>query len=498
MWLPIASLSPEETIAEFDQWITPSLGDIRDTEKFVDEASTLSYVLAAIAREMEGNELGALAAARAFINESLTTWTPAEAEERLAAALTALFLVTAKSDNAVKCQYPIWFRARHGEHYPIVRARRVQFNRVPTVVKSTDIVKQAVRLSAVDDQIARNLLDEYVGFLLSDDKDENQLAALVDAFASAESKAPGNGLHLLAPLVAFQIRGSVAASGGHDPEQIVRDYLVEWGLEPGIHFNLNDITAGALSDWLVEHGDTTGGRTIQVASTDKTRAFDFVLPCFQPMTHRRIFVQSQFYAGDSGSVSHKNVDQAGAARSRAAHLFPDARFVELVDGAGYCASLRQDLRHLLFAPDTDDFVQLRSIPIRLRRILQQSDVVTPLDVALRVAEGVTQRADLEADLAPHLPDGMTATAAIAWATQSGWLEDDGALLKVGADKHEVVVRYGLLDEVVASSTSGFVGGSGVIVPGYGADYGTGIDPSWDANALDQLISQGNLIRVGQP
>lgn len=498
MWLPTASLSQADALAEFDQWVTPSLGDIRDTGKFADEAASLYAVIQAIAAESHASGSTAVESARRAIARALVGATPAQAETDLAAIVTTLYLVTAKSDNAVKCQYPIWYRGRHGNRYPVIRSDRLSNQPVPTVIKSTDVVRMGVRLARIDAAAAAELVEGYVGFLLSDPKDVLQLDALVSAFAALEASLPGSGTHLLAPLVAFQVRGSVAASGGHDPEQIVRHYLKEWGFAPGVHFNLNDITAGALSDWLVDQGDTLGGtRTRQPATGDKTRAFDFVIPNFVTGAGRRVMVQSQFYAGDSGSVSHKNVDQAGVARAHAAGLFPDARFVELVDGAGYCSSLRQDLRHLLFAADTDDFVQLRSVAVRLRRILQQSSLISPLDVAVRVAEGITTYDELEADLADRAPTGFDLPTALAQWVTDDWVANGDGRLSVGATHAAVVERYRQLDAIIAAGGERFQG-TGVIVPGFGPDFGTPIDPAWNRETIDELVTEGIVMHTSAP
>ena len=92
------------------------------------------------------------------------------------------------------------------------------------------------------------------------------------------------------------------ASGGHEPENRLRKLLSDWGLQADVDYNINDvIVSGEKSD-----------------RQSKTRAFDFVVPYktvgWNPNWDNRIFIQCQFYAGDSGSVSHKNVDQTRSSR----------------------------------------------------------------------------------------------------------------------------------------------------------------------------------------
>ncbi len=451
---------------------------------------------------MSQQRLSCIEALRAQVVACLKESARSTTEDALNSLVTVIYLATAKSDNAVKCQFPIWYRKNIREEYPRIRGRsKLVWTSVPPVIKSTDIVRLCTQLSTIDRVHAAKLMDNYISFLLASDADYNQLTALLDGFIAAEGHRATSGAQLIAPLVAFQIRGSVAASGGHDPEQVVRRYLAEWGLEPTRHFNLIDVTAGNLSDWLVAEGDTNNGeRKLQKLSKDKTRAFDFIIPCYQTEVDKRVFIQAQFYAGDSGSVSHKNVDQAGKAREAAAVLFPDARFVELVDGAGYCASLRNDLRHLLFAADTDDFVQVRSIAIRLRRILQESGIVTPLDVAVRVHEGLSNVSQFKEEMAPKLGGTGHVDSLIAKLIAEDWiLLVNPESISVHPSRQQIVGRYAILDSIANEGTTVTPEGDGieyVLIPGYGPNFGLPTRACWDRSLLHDLVGAGVLELVG--
>ena len=173
---------------------------------------------------------------------------------------------------------------------------------------------------------------------------------------------------LFTPLAIFQVRGSVSATGGHEPEKILRQRLAEWGLQENIDYNTTDV-------YLTSDNANT---------KEKKRAYDFVLPYQTPNWTgnwaKRIFIQCQFYAGDSGSVSHKNLDQTKTSRQYVLKIAPDARFLEYVDGAGYFSSLNGDLKKLLEMPNTRSFFQVRTAAIRLRRELQQIGFLVPLDL----------------------------------------------------------------------------------------------------------------------
>ncbi|MDI6022411.1 hypothetical protein QBL02_02505 [Leucobacter sp. UT-8R-CII-1-4] len=478
MWLNEVDLTNDEVVAEFDQWVTPALERIRDTEKFVSQLVGLDRVVDALSTSLEtGEDIEDVIASA--IERFLRAGTTSSVEE-VEAVFATLSLVTAQSDNAAKCQYPIWRRRNEGESYPLVKRRAVQWGPVPHELKQAKVASNIVALWSCDKSEALTLAKSYASFLLSDPTDQRQLEVLLRSYRSAKSVDSNDATLLLAPLVAFQVRGSVAASGGHGPEAIMRDYLVEWGLSFPEWFNNSDVVAAQLADWLQENGDSTvrphqPERALVDSQGEKakTRGFDFVIPYQLPDVSTRVFVQSQFYAGDSGSVSHKNVDQAGTARRGAVALFPNALFVELVDGAGYCSSLRKDLRHLLFAEDTAGFVQLRSIPIRLRRLLQQAGVISPLEIAVLIKEGADTNAALMEILSGKMDSGQ-ADDAVARAQIAGWIESaPNARWGVAPGKHDVVTQYFMLDSAISVSrrfTDPAPQGS-IFLPGFGPSFG---------------------------
>lgn len=87
--------------------------------------------------------------------------------------------------------------------------------------------------------------------------------------------------------------------------------------------------------------------------------------------------RANFMLAIPGSVSHKVVDQTDSTREVTLQKYPDAVFVEYLDGAGYFSSLNGDLRKMLAKPTTKDFIQIRTAPLKLRRALQGILFLTP-------------------------------------------------------------------------------------------------------------------------
>ena len=338
MKLIIPSLSLATQLLEFDVWITPSLGEIRDTDKFKEQMEAVVSTFDAIGKATENfknvKDCQPLAIADAFIDLTRGK-SKEEAGAILEALASVLFLVTGKSDNNAKCQLPLFLRDKaRWENLPVVRTRKgtpqLASGRIPRELKAEKYLGLVAALSPFPDQQKR-LLEQFVSFLLNDEACVSQLWSI--GYSYFLLKGFNKERDLLTPLVVFQVRGSVAASGGHDPEELLRGRLAEWGLQAGIDYNTSDVilteVLKLLASTLVveeigaEPADARAEERegVEFTLTDeetvrvKTRAYDFILPFNVSGWKPKIFIQSQFYAGDSGSVSHKNVDQTSTSRA---------------------------------------------------------------------------------------------------------------------------------------------------------------------------------------
>ena len=212
----------------------------------------------------------------------------------------------------------------------------------------------------------------------------------------------------------------------------------------------------------------------QTRTNRKTRAYDFVLPYRSWQNGSRLLIQSQFYAGDSGSVSHKNVDQTRSTRDATKKVLPDAVFVEYVDGAGYFASLNGDLRSLLAMPDTTSFFQIRTAPIRLRRELQAIGFLTPLEIEhaiLRV--GQERRNVYELLVQEGYPEDEIDRCLSQALQQTILLQSRAEMIGVHPDRRPLCRRYVLLDIAAIHGqplAAGDISGK-LLIPGYGPFYG---------------------------
>lgn len=486
MKLQIPARDLQRDLKEFDIWITPSLGEITDTDKFREELARVTRIFEELG-QATGNfqderhcAPGAIAQTFANLANGRSEIERAELFKSLA---STLYLVTGKSDNNSKCQFPLFLRdVARWDTLPSVTRRRgrvvVEQSPLPRTIKSDDFMDLVAAIENSDNK--SRLLEQFVSFLLMGEDAVRQFWSLGFSYYALKQFRKGYERNLLSPIVIFKVRGSVSASGGHKPEAILRSYLESWGLVPDEDFNLADVIVDGAGQ----------GRD------EKTRAYDFVLPYrtpgWSPEWQRRVMMQSQFYAGDSGSVSHKNVDQTKTSRDRVLQKFQGTRFVEYVDGAGYFSSLNSDLRKILAMETTHSFIQIRSAPIRLRRELQALGFVTPLEIEHALIQSSGDESEIGRALVTQGYHADEVRRAIAHATRHGVIRKNGTKLALCDDRREVVRRHLLLDVLSINGRDvqpdSAVSAASVLVSGHGAFFGLEMDKLVDV----AIASAGEL------
>lgn len=238
MKLPYPLLSLADALAEFDIWITPSTGEIRDTERFQQELDRVTKVFEVIAKatsDYRDIDHCAPAAIAKTVASTVAGKSVAETVEFLESFAAVLFLVTGKSDNNGKCQLPLHLRDSAGwTEFPFVQRGVLSFKPIPRELKAEKYMKVVSDLQH-NKSHQEKLLNEFCRYVLSDERYVAQLWSISKSFVLMREL--GRERDLLTPLVVFQVRGSVSASGGHGPEELLRDRLTEWGLERGVDFN---------------------------------------------------------------------------------------------------------------------------------------------------------------------------------------------------------------------------------------------------------------------
>ncbi len=477
MKLPQLSKDKNIWLKEFDHWVTPYLEEIRDSDIF---HKTITNIKEAI------NLLGSLnnefttkdaESVKYIVDALINGLRNKNSEDRRALVISfcdLLFLITGKTDNNFKCQFPIYLKEfQKLEKYPAVRGKNYkEINKVPRVIKSEDIALlmlkiedsklsinegslENLKLTNEINLAQRRLLHYYFEYILNEEIYARSLKIFGVQYFNL--KKIGQQDDLLAPMIISYVRGSASASGGHLPESILRGHMNSWGLKANEDYNKNDVKPTVSN----------------ISSNKKTRAYDFILPYNIKNWESKIFIQAQFYAGDSGSVSHKNVDQTTASRAAVLLDKKEPIFVEYLDGGGYYGSLNGDLKKLLFMENTYNFFQVRSFPIKLRQLLQKIGFLTPLELVHAL---VICNFDLINAQKYLRKDGYSSKEIrrVIESSEKSVLEILGKdEVNVNETFYKLSRRYFLLDSIanfgkdISPSSKG-----NLIVPGYGEFYGS--------------------------
>ena len=423
--------SEEEKLTEFDIWITPSLGDIRDIEEFQLILNKLEDGFNSLAKYTDGFSTEETCSAYYLskkIIENISSIN--DVQNHLFNLINAIFLATGKTDNNIKCQFPIKLHSVFplGKIPEYKNGKLTEIN-IPRDFNMEKVIKLFSSLVNAPEQLAL-LLKTYLDILLSDKPYEMQLYTLGKSYKVLSSH--GQGINLISTVAIFQSRGSITAKTGHLPEQILRSYMIDWGMLGDADFNLEDVD---INDYL----------HIAKDKSEKSRKYDFVLPYKSKGHGQKLFIQSQFYAGDSGSVSHKAVDQTDASRENTVKKYPQAVFVEYLDGAGYYSSLNGDLKKMLSKKTTKSFFQIKTAPIKLRRELQEIDYITPIEVEHAILVGNKTEKAIEIFLSKQGYSHEEVKRCLSICKKEKVVGQKSGLFSISKSRKDIVVKYFLLD-----------------------------------------------------
>lgn len=452
----------EEKMSEFDIWVTPSLGEIRDMPQFKVNLESMKTGFDYMAMVTDNFESISSCSSSAIARKTVGIIAEMDDEEKQTALNSicgVLLLVTGKTDNNLKCQFPLMLRNTYNIfEYPQKNSSgRWTKKQLPRTLQFDAVTKIVIQCTG-QTEFQEQFLESYYHLIISDSDYAKQLWSLGNAYCT--QKKLGNEDSLLSPIVVFQSRGSITATQGHIPESILRSYMTDWGLKADIDFNTQDVEIGQLL------GDIDANPQV------KKRKYDFIIPYQSRETGTKIFVQSQFYAGDSGSVSHKVVDQTDSSREVTLKKYPQAVFVEYLDGAGYFSSLNGDLRKMLAKASTKDFIQIRTAPLKLRRELQGIDFLTTLEIEHAILMTGGKKAAIVSLLQKDGYSAPEIDISIREAVRNNYIVGDDTL-SIITERESIVRKYCLLDVIAnygepipSDKTSGYL-----TVPGYSTFWG---------------------------
>ncbi len=453
----------DEKLSEFDFWITPSLGEIREAEQFkVDLQKIINGFdgVALLSNDFRDIQLCSANNLAEKLIPIINDKEMAEATSFLESICGVLYFATGKTDNNIKCQFPVYMKTvLEKDKIPKVSSKKkLEYKDLPRTFGSEAVIRTVVSLKNYPKE-QEELLKSFFQILVSDESYAKQLWSLGVSYITMREK--GCAEAFMSPIVTFQSRGSITATQGHVPELILRKYMDEWGMIAGFDYNEQDVTLGDF------FGET------ETKDNLKKRKYDFILPYKSRNEGGKIFVQCQFYAGDSGSVSHKVVDQTDSTRAITLKKYPEAVFMEYLDGAGYYSSLNGDLRKMIAKNSTYNFFQIRTASIKLRRGFQEICFLTALEIEHAIFATGGNVVDVEMFLQNDGYEKAEIKKSIYEAIENGIIELREDKLCIMKSRNPIVRRYCLLDCLANFGTAiptDQVTGN-LLVPGYGVCWG---------------------------
>lgn len=278
MRLPEESIDTQEKILEFDQWLTPKLDRIKDSEKFTSEIQLLCNCIKHLApflanysnyedANIENLYQSVINASESFILGEQFTLDENQLSNFYEALFNLLFLSTGSTDNNLKNHFII--NLKINGVIPKIPKRALGKNNLtfklvdlPTTTKSDLIARLLASCCVANSKKYNNkiktepvfnieiylkiFLKEYIELILEEREDFYQFWSICHSYLELNkiSDEVDFGRYLLNSCTIFKVRGSVSASGGHAPEKILRDKLAIIGLRPDIDFNTSDVNIG--------------------------------------------------------------------------------------------------------------------------------------------------------------------------------------------------------------------------------------------------------------
>ena len=459
------------------EWVTNAGMRLEDSDVFRREAIRFEQGVRWLADILDPDS-GDLSAAK--IADAVSGAPVANRSEFFLTLAYACLVLTGQSDNALKCQFPVFLVRADA---PLARRllRLVPPSTHNPALSAIKMERVAQRISAQDasPDAIHQLVNAYFDCLFG----RANMTRLRDVVTEVQRMDNGRATSLLEVMALSAIKGSATASGGHLPEEQLRLQMETWGLVRGTDFNTADVGALELASL---SGRTLPGTAMQEAQ--KSRAFDFVFPYRIVGRNPKLLIQGQFYAGDSGSVSHKNVDQTPTGRSAARRVIHEPLFAEFLDGAGYVTALSGDAERLLAIPGTDGLLQLKTAIVRLRELLQRVDLATPIEVVHGVWLSRSRSMPEVLSILRRSYSDTEARRIVETATQLGWIAVNGDVIEVSESRAGAAFEIAVLDTIaiMAGSPGCERVANGLTIPGYGM-HGWGISAASVRSRAAELL-----------
>ena len=178
--------SLEEKISEFDIWVTPSLGEIRDMPQFKVNLNGMKRGFDYMAQITNNFDSISSCSSSALAHNTVNLILGQNEEEKrtiLNCICGVLLLVTGKTDNNLKCQFPLLLRNTYGIYeYPQKNNSGRWIKKQMPRTLQVDIVTKIIIQADGKVEFQKRFLESYFHLIISDEEYAKQLWSFGTAY----------------------------------------------------------------------------------------------------------------------------------------------------------------------------------------------------------------------------------------------------------------------------------------------------------------------------
>ena len=233
----------------------------------------------------------------------------------------------------------------------------------------------------------RRILEEMINFF--------EKYNLIKKLQNLQGKETKEIIELSKTLLKYSEKGAGAEKSGEEAENIIKIKLELWGLIEDIDYNKNDEKLTDILERKIEflknRGELTENEKIEkiekIKKEKKSRQFDLVFPANNSNKEPKVIAQIVFYTSNTGSEGKKKTNQNINTSNYIKEILPvhykEITNLLVLDGPGWIQMAGDFQKNNYLA---ENFVQIKTIDTKFKRILNESGLVYPIDVEVCVLE----------------------------------------------------------------------------------------------------------------
>ena len=299
----------------------------------------------------------------------------------------------------------------------------------------------------------QKILEEMINFFEKYD--------LIKKLQSLQGKEIKEIIELSKTLLKYSEKGAGAEKSGEEAEAIIKNKLELWGLVENIDYNKNDEKLTGILEKKIEFLKQSGKISDEVKKEKiekineekKSRQFDLVFPASNSNKEPKVIAQIVFYTSNTGSEGKKKTNQNINTSNYIKKILPEhskeITNLLVLDGPGWI-QMAGDFQKNEYL--SENFVQIRTIDTKLKRILNECGFVYPIDIEIAILELKLKNKTTSKEKVLEIivnKDNITANKdeIISQNPQFFDGKDDEDVIELSKDRHEIGKKFLILEKL---------------------------------------------------